>query len=117
MYVGMAQRVEMQLVDDVDGTSATQTVRFALDGRDYEIDLNDINAAKLRKALHPYAAAGRRLGAGSGTLRRRRLTAGAYGMTKEEMANVRGWARSNGYQVSDRGRIKGEVVAAYHAAH
>jgi hypothetical protein len=59
----MAQRVETQLVDDVDGTFATQTVRFALDGRDYEIDLNDMNAAKLRRALHPYAVAGRRLGA------------------------------------------------------
>lgn len=67
----MAQRVEMQLVDDVDGTSATQTVRFALDGREYEIDLNDMNAARLRKTLHPYAVAGRRLGTRTGTSRRR----------------------------------------------
>ena len=63
----MAQRVETQLVDDVDGSAATQTVRFALDGREYEIDLSDMNAAKLRKALHPYAAAGRRLGARTST--------------------------------------------------
>jgi hypothetical protein len=113
----MAQRVETQLVDDVDGTSATQTVRFALDGREYEIDLNDKNAASLRRALHPYAAAGRRLGSSTGTSRRRTLSAGTSGMTSQELANVRGWARSNGYDVSDRGRIKGAIVAAYHAAH
>lgn len=113
----MAQRVETQLVDDVDGTSATQTVRFALDGREYEIDLNDMNAAKLRKTLHPYAMAGRRLGARTGTSRRRTISPGGSGMTNEELANVRSWARSNGYEVSDRGRIQGDVVAAFHAAH
>jgi hypothetical protein len=47
----MAQRMEIQLFDDVDGTAATQTVRFAMDGRDFEVDLNDKNAPKLRKAL------------------------------------------------------------------
>lgn len=112
----MAQRVEIQLIDDVDGTPATATVQFALDGRDLEIDLNDKNAAKLRKALDPYVGAGRRLGSRTGTSRRRTVTAGASGMTKEELANVRAWARANGYEVADRGRIKSDVVAAYHAA-
>ena len=78
----MAQRTEIELIDDVDGTAATQTVRFALDGRDLEIDLSDKNAAKLRKALDPYVGAGRRLGSQSGTPRRRKVAAGASGMTK-----------------------------------
>ena len=113
----MAQRREIQLIDDVDGTAATQTVRFALDGRDLEIDLSEKNAAKLRKALDPYVGAGRRLGSQSGTSRRRMLAAGASGMSKEELANVRAWARTNGYEVANRGRIKGDIVEAYHAAH
>ncbi|MET0886594.1 MAG: Lsr2 family protein [Mycetocola sp.] len=113
----MAQRTEIRLIDDVDGTAATQTVQFALDGRDLEIDLNDKNAAKLRKAFDPYVGAARRLGSRTGTSRRRTLTASSSGMTKEELANVRAWARSNGYEVADRGRIKHDIIEAYHAAH
>ena len=113
----MAQRTEIQLIDDLDGTAATQTVRFTLDGRELEIDLSDKNAAMLRKALDPYMAAGRRLGSQTGTSRRRNVAGGASGMTKEELANVRNWARSNGYEVADRGRIKTDIVEAYHAAH
>ena len=113
----MAQRVEILLTDDLDGGQASQTVRFALDGRDLEIDLNDKNAAKLRKALEPYVASGRRLGARTGTTRRTAVSAGTSGITKDELANVRAWARSNGYEVSDRGRVKGEILNAYHAAH
>lgn len=112
----MAQRVETLLTDDLGGGQASQTVRFALDGRDLEIDLNDKNAAKLRKAFEPYVAAGRRLGTRTGTSRRTAVSAGTSGMSKEELANVRAWARSNGYEVSDRGRVKGEILNAYHAA-
>jgi hypothetical protein len=112
----MAQRVEIQLIDDVDGTAATQTVRFALNGRELEIDLNDKNASKLRKALDPYVGAARRLGSATGTSRRRTLAASSSGMTKQELGNVRAWARSNGYEVADRGRIKSDIIEAYHAA-
>jgi hypothetical protein len=115
--VGMSQRTEIQLIDDLDGTAATQTVRFKLDGRELEIDLSDKNAAKLRKALDPYVVAGRRLGSQTGTSRRRTVAGGVSGMTKEELTNVRGWARSNGYGVADRDGIKTDVVEAYHAAH
>ena len=75
----MSQRTEIQLIDDLDGTAATQTVRFKLDGRELEIDLSDKNAAKLRKALGPYMAAGRRLGSQTGTSRRRRSPAARPG--------------------------------------
>jgi len=113
----MSQRTEIQLIDDLDGTVATQTVRFKLDGRELEIDLSDKNAARLRKALDPYVAAGRRLGSQTGTSRRLTVAGGASGMTKEEVADVRSWARSNGYEVADRGRITADIVEAYHAAH
>lgn len=112
----MAQRVEIHLTDDLDGGEASQTVRFALDGRDLEIDLSDKNAAKFRELLRPYIAAGRRLGAATGTTRRTSVAAGTAGMSKEKLANVRTWARSNGYDVSDRGRVKGDILDAYHAA-
>ena len=110
----MAQRVEILVTDDLDGSKATHTVRFALDGRELEIDLNDKNAGKLRKVLHPYVNAGRRLGSRTGTTRRTTVSAGSSGMTKEELANIRGWAKENGYEVSDKGRVKGDVLAAYH---
>jgi hypothetical protein len=102
----MAQRVEILLTDDLDGQQATQTVRFALDGRDLEIDLSDQNAAKLRMVFLPYISAGRRQGA--------RPTSGAD--AGHELADVRAWARANGYEVSERGRVKQRVLDAYHAA-
>jgi len=106
----MAQRVHVVLDDDIDGSEATQTVSFALDGTSYEIDLNDKNAAALRDALATYIGHGRkssssRRGAG------RRGSKGA-GVNASE---VRDWARSNGYQVSDRGRVPREVVEAFEA--
>lgn len=112
----MAQRVEIRRVDDVDGTTATQTVRFALDGREFEIDLNDKNALRLRQLFGPYVGAGRRLGSVTGTSRRRVIEPGTSAMTREELANVRAWAKTHGYEVNDRGRIRRDVVEAYHAA-
>jgi hypothetical protein len=112
----MARRVQIRMTDDLDGAEATQTVRFALDGRELEIDLSDQNAARLRKAFLPYISAGRRLGARTGTSRYTRLPSDSPGKTTAELARVRAWARENGYAVSDRGRVKGDVLDAYHAA-
>lgn len=109
----MAQRVNIVLEDDIDGSDADETVTFALDGVSYEIDLNGKNAAALRDALAPYVgharrSAGRRAGG--------RPTAGR-GSAKRDLTDVREWARSNGHKVSDRGRISAEVQAAYDKAH
>ncbi|MFT3876771.1 MAG: Lsr2 family protein [Propioniciclava sp.] len=112
----MAQRVRIELTDDLakDGTLATQTVTFALDGVNYEIDLSDENAQKLRDDLAQWVAAARRAGgrkvSSRGNSSRRRSEAGSAN-------DIRAWARAQGMEVSDRGRVKDEIRAAYEAAH
>jgi hypothetical protein len=108
----MAQKVQVVLVDDVDGDTATETVTFSLDGVAYEIDLNAKNAAALREALAFWVGHARRVG-GRRTTARRGGTARAAG---GKNAEIRAWARENGYTVSERGRIPAEVKAAYDAA-
>jgi hypothetical protein len=108
----MAQKVHIVLEDDLDGSDATQTVSFGLDGTSYEIDLNDKNAAALRDTLATYVGHGRKV---SGSRRGRRSTASAAnGHSAKE---IRDWARSNGHKVPERGRIPGEVREAFEAAH
>jgi hypothetical protein len=109
----MAQRVEVVLIDDVDGGHADETVSFALDGVSYEIDLSDKNAKKLRDALASWTGKARRSGSGRG----RRRSSGAAPQKRTDLGSVREWARASGYQVSDRGRISAEIQAAYDKAH
>ena len=109
----MAQRVNIVLEDDLDGSDADETVTFGLDGVTYEIDLNSDNAAQLRDALAPFVGHARRA---SG--RRAPARAVAPRSTgKRDLADVRDWARHHGHKVSDRGRISAEVQAAYDKAH
>lgn len=109
----MAQRVNVVLVDDFDGTEASETVTFGLDGVDYEIDLTGANAAKLREVLGPYVEAGRRVGG----RRRRGGQRGGGSNTGPSAADIRQWARDNGWDVPERGRVSAEVREAYAAAH
>jgi hypothetical protein len=106
----MAQKVNIILVDDLDGSEADETVSFALDGTSYEIDLNEKNAAKLRDALSGYIGHARKVS----TTRKRKSSASTSGPSAREL---RDWARSNGYEVSDRGRVPAEVREAFEAAH
>ena len=107
----MAQRVQVLLVDDLDGSTATETVTFALDGVTYEIDLAEHNAAAFRAELAPWTQAGRKVAGklGRGVAARRPVDA--------ETAKMREWARENGYTVSARGRISAEIQAAYRQAN
>jgi hypothetical protein len=107
----MAQKVNIVLVDDLDGTEATETVTFGLDGTTYEIDLNDANAASLREALSGYVGHARKV-TGGGARRGRKSGAGSSSNTKD----VREWAKAQGMEVSERGRISAEVQRAYDAA-
>ena len=108
----MAQKVSIVLVDDLDGSEATETVTFGLDGTSYEIDLNDKNAAKLRDVLSGYVGHGRKVG--SAPRRGRKTAASTGGPSARE---IRDWARSNGHDVPDRGRVSAEVREAFAAAH
>ena len=110
----MAQRVHVVLVDDIDGSDATETVAFGLDGSTYEIDLNEKNAAALREALAPYVGHARRSGGTRKAGGRRAAAPAASGPTAAE---VREWARENGWDVPARGRVSAEVRSAYDAAH
>ncbi|GGV95830.1 Lsr2 family protein [Streptomyces gelaticus] len=110
----MAQRVVVTLSDDIDGGDAAETVSFALDGKSYEIDLNPSNAKKLRKALAPYMAAGRKQTNAS----KRSKTPVSYRHTSlaPDPAAVRAWARSHRMEVPARGRIPKKVYEAFRAA-
>lgn len=109
----MAQRVNVVLVDDLDGNEAHETVKFGLDGTDYEIDLSDDNAAKLRDALAVYVGHGRRIG---GRRRGGSQAGTANGASGPSAAEIRAWARENGWDVPERGRVSAEVREAYLAA-
>jgi hypothetical protein len=119
----MAQQVDVRYVDDLDGSDASGTVSFALDGRSYEIDLSDENAARLRDALASFVAAARRGGGTTATRRGRSQRSTAENVepsarsNREETAAIRTWARENGHEVSERGRIPKAVVEAYQSAH
>ena len=107
----MAQSVQIILEDDLEGGPAEETVQFGVDGRQYEIDLSTANAEKLREALRPYAAAGRRAQGKSGRATGTRSSSG-----NSETPKIRAWAKENGHPVSDRGRIHQSVKDAYYAA-
>jgi len=114
----MAQRVNVVLVDDLDSSEAAETVTFALDGVDYEIDLSESHSAELRSALSLYIGHARRTG-GRRRGGRRAASAGspASGSEGTSAADIRAWARENGWDVPDRGRVSSEVREAYAAAH
>jgi len=109
----MAQKVHIVLEDDLDGSDATQTVLFGLDGTSYEIDLNDKNAASLRDAIATYVGHARKV---TGT-RRTRRSASSSSAGAHSAKEIRDWARSNGHKVPDRGRIPSDVREAFESAH
>lgn len=117
----VAKRTIQMLIDDISGGDADETVRFAVDGTNYEIDLSAENATKFREALAPFVSHGTRLGRGSVVPRQGGAPRSMQpaGQNKEMNAAIRLWAQSSpwckekGYEVSDRGRIRAEVADAY----
>jgi hypothetical protein len=114
----MAQKVTVSLVDDLDGSEAEETVEFGLDGAFYEIDLSEDNAERLRDALADYVDHARRSG-GRKRSGARLVVAGRPPRTasadREQNQAMREWARKQGMNISDRGRIPKEVAEAYNA--
>lgn len=113
----MAQKVQVLLVDDLDGGEATETVSFALDGTSYEIDLSQKNADELRDAFAKYVGSARKAARSGGTSGGRsssgRSRGGSTGMDRDQAAAIRSWAKKQGLKVSDRGRIPASIIAEY----
>ncbi|MFC9975308.1 Lsr2 family protein [Spirillospora sp. NPDC050679] len=110
----MAQKVEVLLVDDIDGGEADETVTFSLDGITYEIDLSKQNAAKLRKEFEPFVSSARKARkSGARPAKAGTRTAG----NRERSAEIREWAKRQGIKVNERGRIPATVIEQYEAAH
>jgi hypothetical protein len=110
MEAGVAQKITVALEDDLDGGPADETVRFAVGGSEYEIDLNKDNARAFRKQLAPFIEHARRVGRGQ----RRRSARTASG--REHSGDIRAWAKEHGIAISGRGRIPAAVVERYEAA-
>lgn len=107
----MAQRVQTLFIDDLDGGDAEGTIRFALDGTDYEIDLSAVHSAELHQALDGYIRHARRT---SGPARR--AARGRAGEQAIDTHKVREWAKDNGFDIKERGRVPADVLASYKAA-
>jgi Lsr2 len=107
----MAQKIQTLFIDDIDGGEAEGTVRFGLDGAEYEIDLNAKHTDELRSALASYVAHARKVGGAT-----RRTARGRRGSDTIDTAKVREWAKAEGYEIKDRGRVPANIVAKYQAA-
>ncbi|MGB8652594.1 MAG: Lsr2 family protein [Mycobacteriales bacterium] len=114
----MAQKVQVLLVCDMHAAEVegTETVTFGLDGSTYEIDVCDEHAAQIRDAFAPFVGAARRAGRSAAPAARRGRPA-SKAHDKQRVADIREWARKNGQQVSERGRLSAALIAAYDAAH
>lgn len=112
----MAQQFQVRYIDDIDGTDlgeTSNTIAFAFEGKEYSIDLSDENAEAFREAVAPYIQAGQRVTGSKAKTARKATDKTTSGNTKA----AREWARANGYEVSDRGRIPADVMAAYATAN
>lgn len=112
----MAQRVRVLLVDDLDGGPAAETVQFGLDGVGHTIDLNQEHAQQLRESLAPWVASARRVRPGTRTATMRTALAASGETRKRELKEIREWARANGHEISDRGRVPAAVEEAWRAS-
>jgi Lsr2 len=110
----MAQKVEVTLVDDLDGGKADETIVFGLGTARYEIDLSAGNAKQFRESLAKYIEVARREGATRSGGRRGAAKAAAAG---PNTADVREWAKSQGYEVSERGRVSKDLIVRFQEAH
>jgi Lsr2 len=107
----MAQQIQTLFIDDIDGGAADGTVRFGLDGTDYEIDLSGEHTDELHRTLGKYIEHSRKVGGAA-----RRSRRGLRGASAVDTAKVREWAKGNGYDIKDRGRVPADLVAKYQAA-
>lgn len=108
----MTHKVTVSLQDDLDGSPAARTVRFALAGSEFEIDLSEKNARRFREQITPFLEHARRAGKLAGA---RPASRGAA--SRARTSRIRAWARDHGMELNDRGRIPANVVERYEAAN
>src|SRR5215469_10967041 len=111
----MARKVAVELLDDIDGSEADETLKFGLDGTNYEIDVNEKHADQLRRALAKFILSARRLGRGGVTPGRRRPATVPARSDRAQNQAIREWAKRKKIQLSDRGRIPATVIEQYQA--
>jgi hypothetical protein len=108
---------DVQLIDDIDGSPATTTIEFGVNGKNYVIDLSDDNAAAFNKALAPYIEHARRARRAPTNKRKSRSSSEAARIKRQKNAEIRAWALENGMTVSKRGQLGQDTIAAYEDAH
>jgi hypothetical protein len=111
----VARKVQVEMLDDIDGSPAEETVTFGLDGASYEIDLSANHAEKLQASLAEFILSSRRLGRGRVNATRRARTGGPAPVDRSQNQAIRDWAKSKGLDVSDRGRIPAQIINQYQA--
>jgi hypothetical protein len=113
------EEITVSLIDDFDGSEAAETVKFGLDGKNYEIDLSKGNANELRRTLRPYIERSRTARRASST-RRTAKSSSSRGPSRRaegyDRTEVRAWAKANRIKVAPRGRISNEVVERWREA-
>lgn len=111
----MARKVQIILIDDLDGSEAEETISFGIDGTSYEIDLSGANAKRLREALAPFTEAARKVP----TRGRRAVRGGAQrpSLSRDKSAEIRAWAQAQGKKINERGRIPQAILDEYRAVH
>jgi hypothetical protein len=118
--VARIEEVTVSLIDDFDGTEASETVKFALDGKTYEIDLSKSNATELRRTLRPYIDRSRTARRAPATRRKAKGSSGRRGPARRsegyDRTEVRAWAKANRIKVAPRGRISNEIVEKWRKA-
>lgn len=112
----MAQRKIILLEDDLDGGEADETIQFSLDGTSYEIDLSASNATKLRESLEKYVKSGRKTSGRAAAKQRGRAASVGRAASSGNTQKIREWARENGFSISDRGRVPGNILEAFEKA-
>lgn len=113
----MATQTKVELIDDLTGDKADETVVFGIDGREFEIDLSRDHAGELRDNLARYLAKARKVGKRTAVSNTSRRTASGHQQSREQTTAIREWARANGHNISDRGRIPLKVAKAFEDAH
>lgn len=107
----MAKKTFTHILDDIDGSEDAESLTFSYNNKSYEIDLSSKNKKKLEDALAPFIEAARSTGGA------RRSSGSSRGASRSDLAAVRAWAKDNGHDVSERGRVPASVIQAYDAAH